>query len=152
MSKRASQRKRGWVEFKGLQFAEAFMSRPELVKTIHAFFEEHGLVISSKQPTLRIRFSQSRKPDHAEYGDKVLGWMEPGWMQHDHSLIIVEVVVFIKKHDSRESFVDTLFHELDHCAWVLEGRTFDNSDEYWYRPHEVRARQRGCEWSQRLSR
>ncbi len=151
MSKRASQRQRGWVEFKGLRFAECFMTRKQLLETIHAFFKERGYPISSLQPTLLIRFSQTEKPDHPEHGDNVLGWMSHGWTTN-FGREVKEVAVFIRKHQNRRQFIETLFHELDHVLWMLEGKSFDDSVRYWYRLHEVRARQMGQEWAQRLSR
>lgn len=155
MSRRAKQRQRGWIEFKGLQFAEPFMTRDELVKYIHCFFEERGLNLTSRTSPLPIRFCRERNPRTVEDGVEmsIAGLHRNSWNPDaERPLGTKEIIVYVRRHASREKFVNTLFHELDHCVWALEGRTLDNSEKYWHRPHEVRARQVGSEWSKRLSR
>ena len=155
MSKRQQQRQRGWVEFKGLQHAEPFMTRSELVWAIHAFFAERGLSLASRQTPLPIRFSRKRDPrvidDGVEMSVAGVHYSERS-QRPEVPLVTKEIVVYVRQHFSRDEFVNTLFHELDHAAWVLEGQQFDHSQRYWDRPHEIRARRSGREWEQRLAR
>ncbi|MBP6882580.1 MAG: hypothetical protein KBC15_03435 [Candidatus Levybacteria bacterium] len=155
MSKGASKRKRGWIEFKGLQFAEPFATRSELIQAIHAFFEERGLNLATRKTPLQVRFSRKRNPTIVEDGAimPIAGLHRSEWNLTGETLFVTkEIIVYVRKHASREDLLTTLGHELDHGAWVLEGRTFDDQEKYWNRPHEVRARQVGSEWGQRLSR
>lgn len=151
MSRRALQRERGWVEFKGLQYAEPYMTRSELVRTIHTFFFESGYSVKDiLGGGLYVEFSQTLKPGHPEHGDDLLGLIQIYWI--DPVGFKADIVVYVRKHSHRGKFVNTLFHELDHVLWYFEKGEFDDSEvEYSKRAHEIRARRVGAELSRRLS-
>ena len=141
-----SRRKRclseGRVDFKGLRFflekTGNRLPQKELVELIRDFFDSKGL----KFWTLRVEFCRDRQPSSLIDGKKRLVWglMHP---RRDRVQVFLNVA---KSPMNWKDVIETLFHELDHVAWELEGKEFDDSLPYRQRPHEVRARESGAKW------
>ena len=140
--KRARQ---GQIEFTGLRFflqkMEGRVSRKELVELIRRFFTSRELHYAA----VRVGFRMTRRPTGIIDGriSPIAGCMYPG--QHR-----VEIYLGAVNSDMTPADVmRTIAHELDHEAWELEGKEFDDSKPYWFRTHEIRARQSGAQWHRR---
>lgn len=120
--------KDGWINFTGLRFAMKFATREEIIQATRDFFSRRGLHFGE----LKMEFRRTRKPKCWVDGQKSfrMGGMDENPFR---------VRVYVELHKSWGGFFETLFHELDHAAWQLEGKPFDCTLPYSERAHEIRA-------------
>jgi len=124
MSKKKNSRV-GWIEFSGLRFALKFTNRKDLINIIRDFFSRRGL----KFDDLKIGFKRTTNAfDNYRNGEKNAGLFDNR-----------TITVYVKTASTKGYFFQILFHELDHCAWMLEGKAFNHSLPFSERPHEIRA-------------
>ena len=136
----------GRIDFQGLRFflekTEGRVSRKELIELICLFFRSKGLPFGR----LRVEFRQTRRPTSIIDGEERLVW---GLMHHNQNR--VEIFVNTERNPMTwKDVIETLFHELDHVAWELEGKVFDNTVPYKDRQHEIRANLTGQRWLRRV--
>lgn len=124
----------GLIIFTGLHLVEPFALPDEVHRFAQEFFRQKGLVVDS----LHVGFSPEEP--HAwldeEFGTCPLAGYY--WFPEGERPAVIEV--YPAHIESRLDFFETLGHECDHAAWVLEGREWREDLPFWQRPQEARAR------------
>ena len=135
MSYKKGKARESWIEFMGLRFFRQKMagrvSRKELVGFIRRFFTSRGLEFK----TLQVEFRATRRPTAIIDGrvSSVAGCMYPGNQRIE---IFLGAITFCM---TPLEIMQTIAHEIDHEAWDLEGKKFNDSLPYRQRSHEKRA-------------
>lgn len=139
---RKKRARQGQIEFTGLRFflqkMEGRVSRKELVEFVRRFFNSRGLEFD----VLQVEFRRTQRPTSVDDGEisSICGLMHPGQNR---------VEIFLNtdgRPRTAPAVMRTVGHELDHVAWELEGRVFDDSEPWVARPHEIRAVDTGAKW------
>lgn len=114
--------KTGWISFTGLRFAKKFATREEIVRAVKGFFSRRGLNFGE----LKVEFRREAR----------IIWGDTNFSPLTTTIFVGEIETLVRRgtiSDPRMVLLHTLFHELDHVAWRLEGKQFD----YWF-PYEQR--------------
>jgi len=129
---------RGWIIFTGLRYARKFATREELVREIRGFFERRGVTDFGK---LHIDFIWLDSAPPRLYGD---------YFTHDYGKHAWIRIFMRRKRSGKKHFLRTLFHELDHHWWKLQGRVFTAGLPYPDKPYERRAIRVGARQAARV--